>query len=116
RRPALKLYSQLAQNPDRRAPAVERVRSEVEMEIPLHVRPRPPACGARFIEQRHTKPGASQKVRGGKPPQPAADNRYVRSDHILFHHPISCGKSVRSPAFRRNRRMQIHSVTPNASA
>src|SRR5262245_29561322 len=62
RRPALKLYSQLAQNPDRRAPAVERVRSEVEMEIPIHVRPRPPASDARFLEQRHTKPGASQKV------------------------------------------------------
>src|SRR5262245_30777263 len=77
RRPALNLYSQLAQNPDRRAAGIERVRAEVEMKALLQVRPRPPASGARFLEQRHTKPGASQKVRGGKPRQPPADNRYV---------------------------------------
>src|SRR5215475_9700577 len=54
RRPALKLYSQLAQNPDRRAAGVERMRAEVEMEPLIHVRPRPPASGARFLEQCHT--------------------------------------------------------------
>src|SRR5215813_9257503 len=43
RRPALKLYSQLAQNPDRRAAGVERMRAEVEMETLLLVRPCPPA-------------------------------------------------------------------------
>src|SRR5262245_12382545 len=90
RRPALKLYSQLAQNPDRRAAGVKRMRAEVEMETLLHVRPSPPASGARFLEQRHIKPAASQIVCGGKPRQSSADNRYVRSDHFLFHHPISC--------------------------
>src|SRR5215475_9131632 len=46
RRPALKIYSQLAQNPDRRAAGIERVRAEVEMKTSLQVRPRPPADGA----------------------------------------------------------------------
>src|SRR5262249_28536026 len=77
RRPALNLSSQLAQNPDRRAAGVERMRAEVEMEPLLNVRPCTPASGARFLEQPHIKPGASQKVCGGKPRQPSADNRYV---------------------------------------
>src|SRR5215475_1545233 len=77
RPPALNLYSQLAQNPERRAAGIERVRAEVEMKALLQVRPRPPASGARFLEQRHAKSGASQKVCGGKPRQPPADNRYV---------------------------------------
>src|SRR5215470_3542983 len=62
RRPALKHYSQLAQNPNPRAAGVERMRAEVKVETLLHLRPRPPASGARFLEQGHIKPGASQKV------------------------------------------------------
>src|SRR5262245_829304 len=65
------------------------MRAEVKMVTLLHFRPCPPASGARFLEQRHIKTGASQKVCGGKPRQSSADNRYVRSDHFLFHHPIS---------------------------
>src|SRR5262245_3979262 len=102
RRPALKLYSQLAQNPDRRAAGVERMRAEVEMETLLHVRPCPPASGARFLEQHHIKPGASQKVCGGKPRQSSADNSYIRFDHFLCHHPISSEKSPRSDEFIRH--------------
>src|SRR5262249_10514964 len=43
RLPALKLYSQFTQNPDRRAAVVERVRAEVEMKALLQIRPRPSA-------------------------------------------------------------------------
>src|SRR5262249_50465319 len=48
-RPALKLSPHPAQNPDRRAAGVERMRAEVEMEPLLNVRPCTPASGARFL-------------------------------------------------------------------
>src|SRR5262249_15074229 len=77
RRPALKLYSQLAQTPDGRAAGFGCRGAGFEMEPMLKILPATPASGARFLEQPHIKPGASQKVCGGKPRQPSADNRYV---------------------------------------
>ena len=41
---------------------------------------------------------------------------FEEPSHVALRRPETMKSAVRSPAFRRKRRMRIHSVTPNASA